>query len=236
MARLLLFDIDGTLVNSNRTGRIAVARSLEHVFGTAGAVTTYDFAGKTDRRIVGDLMTAEGFSPAEIERRFPAFVDRMAVEGRALFTPDRVQPCPGALPLLDALARRTDAVLALLTGNVVSTAPLKLQAAGIDPDLFQAGAYGSDRLERDELLPVALERVRASVGLGFDAANIVVLGDTPADIRCARSANARAVAVATGPVPLEVLMAHNPDHLFSDFTVIPAVMEAIFDIRPVAVL
>lgn len=229
MARLLLFDIDGTLVNSNRTGRIAVGRALEHVFGTAGEVATYDFAGKTDRRIVRDLMTAEGYAPVEVERRFPDFVDRMAVEGEALFTPDRVQTCPGVLPLLEALERRGDAVLALLTGNVISTAPMKLQAAGIDPGRFRAGAYGSDRLERDDLMPVALDRVYDAVGRRFSPAEVVILGDTPADIRCARAAHARVVAVATGPVSFDVLRAHQPDRLFPDFCETLNVIDAIFD-------
>jgi phosphoglycolate phosphatase-like HAD superfamily hydrolase len=236
MPRLLLFDIDGTLVDSNRTGRIAVGRALDHVFGTAGAVTTYDFAGKTDRRIVRDLMAAEGYTPAEIERRFPAFVERMAVEGGALFTPDRVRPCPGVLPLLMALEQRDDAVLGLLTGNVISTAPLKLQAAGIDPTIFRAGAYGSDRLDRNDLMPVALERVYDAVGQRFPPEDVVILGDTPADIHCARAANARVVAVATGPVPYDVLRDHKPDHLFADFLEASAVLAAIFDSEDRSVL
>lgn len=232
MKRLVLFDIDGTLVHSNRTGRTAVSRALTHIFGTPGAVETYDFAGKTDRRIVLDLMTAEGKLPEEIEALFSDFVEQMAIEGRSLFTPDRIYPCPGVLPLLEVLRQRKDVVLALLTGNVILTAPLKLRAAGIDPALFGAGAYGSDRVDRDELMEVVLDRVHRQLGLRFAAADIVVIGDTPADIRCARTGHTRALAVATGPVSVEVLRRHAPDYLFADLSETTDVLNAIFDPAP----
>jgi phosphoglycolate phosphatase len=232
MKRLLLFDIDGTLINSNRTGRMVVGRALAQVFATAGAVATYDFAGKTDRRIVFDLMTAEGWSAAEIENRFPDFAAWMARYGKELFTPDRIRPCPGVLPLIAALQDRPHTVLGLLTGNLEATAPLKLQAAGIDPGHFCAGAYGSDSSDRNELMAIALDRVKESVGLRFNREEVVILGDTPADIRVARTGQARVIAVATGPVAWDTLREHKPDHLFTDFTATTAVLDAIFDLTP----
>jgi phosphoglycolate phosphatase len=235
MKRLLLFDIDGTLVNSNRTGRMAVGRALEQVFGTAGGVADYDFAGKTDRRIVVDLMAAEGWSATEIEIRFPVFVAWMVRYGRELFTPDHVRPCPGVLSLLSALESLPNAVLGLLTGNLQATAPLKLQAAGINPGLFCAGAYGSDSADRNALMPIALDRVQNSVGLQFSHEEVVILGDTPADIRVARLGQARVIAVATGPVAWDTLRDYEPDHLFDDFTVTTAVLDAIFDLTPAIV-
>lgn len=227
--RLLLFDIDGTLIISSRIGRAALGRALIDVFGTAGALESYEFAGKTDRRIVHDLMTAEGFAPDRIAARLPELDERMAAAGRALFTPETVRPCPGVLPLLDALSLRRDVVPALLTGNIRHTAPLKLAAAGIDPGRFHDGAYGSDSLERDELFPIALERVRAATGLRFAEEDVVVVGDTPADIRCARSGGGRAVAVATGPYSSERLARHEPDYLFADLAQTGVVMRALLD-------
>lgn len=235
MKRLLLFDIDGTLVNSNRTGRVAVGRALEHVFGTAGEAAIYDFAGKTDRRIVFDLMADAGWSLVEIERRFPDFEAAMVRFGAELYTADRIQPCPGVLHLLATLQDRPEAVLGLLTGNLQATAPLKLRAAGIDPNLFCAGAYGSDRSDRIELFNVALDRVRDSTGLQFSGEEVVILGDTPADIHVARAGKARAVVVATGPVAWDVLQRHEPDHLFADLTATEAVLDAIFDLAPAIV-
>jgi phosphoglycolate phosphatase-like HAD superfamily hydrolase len=129
--------------------------------------------------------------------------------------------------LLDALARRDDVTLGLLTGNIRQTAPLKLAAAGIDPDQFVAGAYGSDSLERDELFAVALGRVRQSTGRLFAARDVVIIGDTPADVGCARCGGALAVAVATGPYPADHLRAHEPDYLFSDLTQTHEVLQAL---------
>lgn len=234
--RLILFDIDGTLISSSRTGRTALGRALHEVFGTAGALDTYEFAGKTDRRIVHDLMAAEGHSAAEIEARLPELDERMAAAGRDLFTPDVVRPCPGVASLLDALRARPDIVLALLTGNIHHTAPLKLAAAGIAPAQFTAGAFGSDSLDRDELFDIAIERVRLSTGLHFPAEDVIIVGDTPADIRCARSGGGRVVAVATGPYSAEALSHYKPDFLFSDLSETESVLQAMLNPRTVAAM
>lgn len=226
---LILFDIDGTLINSSRAGRAAMGRALQEVFGAAGAVHSYNFAGKTDRRIVHDLMVAEGWTPAAVEARLPDFYRRMAAAGRELFTPERIRPCPGVLPLLDALGRRDDVVMALLTGNIRHTVPLKLAAAGIDPALFRVGAYGSDRIERDELFGLAVERAHEALSRPFQARDVIVIGDTPADIRCARAGGGRAIAVATGPFSPEALRDCRPDHLFLDLAQTEAVLLAILD-------
>lgn len=232
---LILFDIDGTLVNSSRIGRAALGQALRDVFGTAGALETYEFAGKTDRRIVRDLLVAEGWEEAAIAARLPALDERMAAAGLALFTPETMWACPGVPALLDALGQREDVILALLTGNIRHTVPLKLAAAGIDPALFIDGAYGSDSIERDELFGIALERVRQSTGVHISGKDVIIVGDTPADIRCARAGGGRAVAVATGPYPAELLSRHHPDHLFHDLARTEDVLSAIFETSPTAV-
>lgn len=228
---LILFDIDGTLINSSRSGRVAMGRALQDVFGTPGALETYEFAGKTDRRIVGDLMAAEGWSASEIEARLPLFCERMVVAGRDLFTPERIWPCPGVPALLDALARRDDVALALLTGNIRHTVPLKLAAARIDPGLFRIGAFGSDSAERNDLFAIALDRAEAALGWRAAADDVIVVGDTPADIGCARAGGGRAVAVATGPFAAEALRACRPDHLFADLSATEDVLRAILSVE-----
>ncbi len=228
--RLILFDIDGTLINSSRIGRAALGQALLDVFGTAGALETYEFAGKTDRRIVREVMVAAGWPAAAIEARLPELDERMAAAGRSLFTTETVWPCPGVVDLLEALPRRGNVVLALLTGNIQQTAPLKLAAAGIDPGQFVAGAYGSDSLERDELFAIALQRAEAATGHPFSGREVIVMGDTPADIRCARSGGGLAIAVATGPYSGETLRAHQPDHLFPDLARTEDVLRALFPI------
>lgn len=233
--RLLLFDIDGTLINSSRIGRAALGRALHDVFGTAGALESYVFAGKTDRKIVTDLLAAEGWAASDVAARLPELDERMAAAGRELFTSQSVWPCPGVLPLLAALAalaRRDDVVLGLLTGNIEATAPLKLAAAGIDPAQFVAGAFGSDSHERDDLFHIAVERVGRATGLHFAAKNVMIIGDTPADIRCAKAGGGQAVAVATGPYPSVALQRHHPDYLFDNLAHTKDVLEVL--IRPAA--
>ncbi len=222
--RLILFDIDGTLVTSSRIGRAALDQALLEVFGTAGALEEYEFAGKTDRRIIHDLMTAAGYAPAEIAGRHAAIDERMAAAGRALFTGETLQACPGVPALLAALRRREDVVPALLTGNLQATTPLKLAAAGIDPTLFVAGAFGSESLDRDELFPIAVRRVWEATGQHFAGEDIIVVGDTPADIQCARAGHSQVLAVATGPYPAAVLARHEPDFLYEDLSQTDAVL------------
>lgn len=213
---LLLFDIDGTLINSSRIGRTALGRALLDVFDTMGALETYEFAGKTDRRIVRDLMTAEGWDNESIEARLSELDRRMVEAGRTLFTNETIRACPGIPSLLDTLHLRDDVVLGLLTGNIRHTVPLKLRAAGIDPSRFVDGAYGSDSLDRNELFGIAVDRVGRTTGIEFSGNDVIIIGDTPADIQCAREGGGRAVAVATGPYTADHLRGHQPDHLFAD--------------------
>ncbi len=227
--RLILFDIDGTLIHSNRIGRAALERALREVYGGAGAVETISFGGKTDRGIVRELMLAEGWGEAEIEARLPQFYERMAAAGRELFTPEHIWPCPGVAPLLAVLAGRDDVVPALLTGNIDSTVPLKLGAAGIDPGLFRMGAYGSDSAARNDLFAIALQRAEAQLGLRIAPWDVIIVGDTPGDVGCARAGGGRAIAVATGPYSFAALHDCQPDYLFADLNDTDAVMRALFD-------
>lgn len=227
--RLILFDIDGTLIHSDRIGRAAMARALTDVFGHCGAVDTVSFGGKTDWGLVHELMQAEGWSEVEVGARLPDFYARMAAAGQEMFTATNIRPCPGVLPLLAAVAARDDAVPALLTGNIQATAPLKLAAAGIDPALFRVGAYGSDSAVRADLFAIALARAEAELGLQIAPRDVIIVGDTPGDIACARAGGGRVIAVATGPYPIATLQAHRPDYLFGDLTVTDAVLRALFD-------
>lgn len=225
--RLLLFDIDGTLINSSRIGRKAMGNALRQVFGTAGALETYEFAGKTDKRIVFDLMRDAGWPEADIEARFPVFVDAMAAHGEELFTPHRIRACPGVPALLKELSARDDVFLGLLTGNLERTAPLKLRAAGIEPEMFRVAAYGSESCDRDDLIGIAVRRAANDHALSPAEQDVVVIGDTPADIRCARAGRATAVVVATGPFTAAALRRHKPDHLFQDLSQTQDVLTAL---------
>lgn len=213
MSKLILFDVDGTLIRSNGAGRAALTAALQQVCGATGPIDDYRMDGKTDQRIITDLLTAVGFTLGDIDARLPVIYDVMTAQGRATFGDKGIQPCPGVPALLAALQQRDDVVLGLLTGNIASTAPLKLAAGGLEPTLFRLGAYGSDHADRNQLPSIAMQRATALTGRPFTGANTIIIGDTPADILCARAGGATAVAVASGWHAAHTLAQYKPDHL-----------------------
>ncbi len=212
--KLLLFDIDGTLIRSQGAGRETLAYALEQVFGTTGPLADYHMSGKTDPRIVLDLMTAVGLTVEEITPKLPQVYEHMAVRGREIFPQREMHPCPGVPELLTALQAHDGVILGLLTGNAHLTAPMKLSAAGIDPVQFKVGVYGSDALDRNLLPAIGIERANQLTGHEFSGYNTVIIGDTPADIMCARAGKVTAVAVASGWHSAATLAKYQPDHLF----------------------
>ncbi|MCA9916617.1 MAG: HAD hydrolase-like protein [Anaerolineales bacterium] len=216
MQKLLLFDIDGTLIRSNGAGRLTLAYALERLYGSRGLLDSYNMSGKTDPRIITDLLTAMGVPPKEIKKQLPAIYELMAEHGQEVFWEKEMTACPGVPELLAALIGREDVLIGLLTGNSQITAPLKLSAAGIDPLQFRVGAYGSDALDRNELPAIGMNRANQLTGGSFNGNNTVIIGDTPADILCARAGKATAVAVASGWHAVATLAEYHPDHLFEN--------------------
>lgn len=227
MKRLLLFDIDGTLLRANGTGRIMLGDSMRAVYGTAGPIDTYEFGGRTDRRMVLDLLTADAWETDAIIARLPDLYEEMYRQSIQLFTGGRLSLCPGILDLLAELEQQPDVLLGLLTGNIVGTAPLKLRSAGLQPELFRVGAYGSDGDERNDLLPIVWQRAAELAGQAYDGTNTVIIGDTPADIRCAQQGAARSVAVATGWYTKDHLIQCGPDYIFDDLSDTHLVIDAL---------
>lgn len=218
MKKLLLFDIDGTLIRSNGAGRQTLAYALEKLFGTSGPLESYNMSGKTDPRIITDLLTAVGIQPGEIQKKLPAIYELMAEHGQKIFLEKEMTACPGIPELLFQLGRMDHVLLGLLTGNSQLTAPLKLAAAGIDPLQFRVGAYGSDALDRNDLPAIGMTRAKQLTGGVFDGNNTIIIGDTPADILCARAGKATAVAVASGWHAASTLADYHPDHLFENLS------------------
>lgn len=226
--KLVLFDIDGTLLRGDGAARRAFEGSLTHVFGTPPDPSVH-YDGKTDPQIARELLRLAGHDDAAIDARLPAVIDgylerlRREVEGGGR----HFHALPGVDALLDALEPRDDVVLGLLTGNVADGATLKLRCAGLAVSRFRVNAFGSDHEHRPELPRVAQQRAREVTGHHFEGEAIVVIGDTPADIACARSVGARTVAVATGRYSVAELAAHAPTTTFADLTDTAAVVAAL---------
>ena len=225
--RLFLFDVDGTLVTARGAGRAAFGRALQATYGTPGAVDVYDFRGKTDPRIVWDLMRGAGLDDAAITRGLDAFFAAYLEElRRAIGDGSRVQVMPGVAAVVSALAARDDALVGLLTGNIEAGARLKLAPTGLWP-LFSVGAFGSDDMDRRRLPAIARARARVVAGREFPFERVTIIGDTPLDVDCARACGAVAVAVATGQYLQEELAACEPDHIFADFTDVARALAAL---------
>lgn len=225
----VFFDIDGTLLLTDGAGRVALRTAMEAVYGTSGRLDGYHFHGKTDPQIVMELMTGAGLELDEVRSRLPdvfaAYVERLELELDARRGSGRIYLLPGVLELLDALERRDDVVLGLLTGNLEEGARLKLAAAKVRW-VFDVGAYGSDAAERNEIARIAVDRCRSRWGEGAPGA-VVVVGDTPEDVACARAVGGFAVAVATGRHGFAELEEAGADAVFADLGDTRAVVERI---------
>lgn len=229
--RLFLFDIDGTLVTAGGAGRIALGRALASVYGTTGPIESYDFRGKTDPRIVLDLMRAAGVVEDVIQDRLAACFEAYVAELEALVGDgSRVRVMPGIAEVVRALAGRQDAVVGLLTGNIEAGARVKLRPTGLWP-IFRVGAFGSDHLDRRKLPAVACERAARRLGHRFGFEAVTIIGDTPLDVDCARACGAVAVAVATGFHGADELAACAPDLFFPDFSDVAAAVAALIGAR-----
>lgn len=226
--KLVLFDIDGTILLTDGAGRRAIHRALIDVFGGTGP-EGHRFDGKTDPQIVRELMRFEGHDDAHIDRHMSPLLDRYVdyLEQELIAGASGVRVMPGVCELLDALEVRNDIVLGLLTGNLWAGARAKLSSAGIDPARFRVGAYGSDHELRGELPAVAQRRAREELGLDIAGSDVVVIGDTPADLHCGRGIGARAIGVATGSFSTNELLAHDPAAVFEDLSDTPSVVAAI---------
>ncbi len=215
--RLILFDIDGTLIFGHGVGHRSLVRAMEETYGTSGDHNGYDWRGKTDPLIVRELMRREGIPAIIVEEKLPACFDRyVRCLEEALAKGDRVDVLPGIEPLLRDLAQRPDVLVGLLTGNIERGAKAKLRSTGLLP-FFQIGAYGSDDSDRRKLPVIARDRAQALVGRAIAFTEIDIIGDTPLDVDCARCVGARAIAVASGQHSAAELAATDPDLLFENF-------------------
>lgn len=227
--RLVLFDIDGTLLLSNGAGRRAILAALDRLVPSGPEARAIRFDGKTDPQIVAELLAVSGVSEPGEPTRIATLLARYVVcLERELARPGhRTRLMPGVAPLLDRIESDTAAVLGLLTGNVLAGAHLKLRSAALEPERFVVGAYGSDHPDRARLPAVAASRAVALFGREPRGPEIVIIGDTPADVSCGASLGARSIGVATGSYSPAELRAAGAWAVFPDLSGADAVWEAI---------
>jgi phosphoglycolate phosphatase len=227
MRRLVLFDIDGTLLSAAGAGRVAIKRALEDVVGPVPAADEWSFAGKTDPQLTRELLLAHGSAPDDIATLVPRVLERYLThlpEALRLATGAHLKP--GVHELLDALSAADGVCIGLLTGNLAPGARLKLENFGI-AERFALGAYGSDHADRPELPAIAVARALEATGHAHSGKEIVIIGDTEHDVRCGARLGVRAIAVATGPYDVAFLKSHDPDHVFADLSDTPGVLQAL---------
>jgi len=230
--RLVLFDIDGTLITDGGAARHAYRAALERIYGYDGDLTRYDFSGRTDPQITSMVLRDFGLDDDTIQRRiadlWEVYLAGLAENAGA----DRVRELPGIRPLLDALRHRDDVLLGLLTGNIERGARIKLAPPALN-DYFAFGAFGSDSANREELPPIAVERAaRHNGGHRFDhrfvGRDVVIIGDSIYDIRCGVPHGATTIAVASGKTPGDKLRAENPHYFFESAEDRDGILKAIF--------
>ena len=226
--RLILFDIDGTLLNTNGIARNAFAEALDTVFGLRTIAREHDFAGKTDQQIYREILTATGIDADLIQRKQDDAMNLFFDLLERRITNENVTVLPGIRELLEALAEETVTTVGLLTGNMIRGARIKLQPVKLDHH-FTFGAFGGDALYRQDLPSIAIERAYHRTGYIFREKEVVIVGDTPHDVTCGRHLNVRTIAVATGNSSSEELSQHRPDFLFDNLAETNMVMEAILE-------
>ena len=223
-ARLWLFDIDGTLVDTGGAGMRALQEAAVECYGGEGP--SLDLAGSTDLGVLAGILAHFDLEhgDGEQERFFASYLQRLewnlahgGYAGRVL---------PGAEELLDSLAEMPGITVGLLTGNIAGGAGAKMRHYGLDRH-FGFGAYGCDHADRNLLGPVALERAALHAGREFSPEETVVIGDTPHDVECARAGQARAVCVTTGQFDRDTLEAAGADIVFHELSDVEVVIDVL---------
>lgn len=212
--KLLLFDVDGTLLQVNGGVHTAVAHAVSTITGHSVSTDGVTFSGRTDPAIFRDVLDASGV--ANPEAVLDDVIQSYVQHAHQTVGTDEVECLPGVHELLGFLAQHENVHLGLVTGNVEPMAKHKLRSVDLASH-FPFGAFGSDHANRDRLPKMAMRRAATQTGRSFDPEHTVVIGDTQRDIDCARAAGAHAAAVCTGGSPRADLYSHVPDLLFDSF-------------------
>jgi len=228
-ASLILFDIDGTLIDAGGAGRRAMERAFAAVFEVPqlGDTSTVRFAGMTDHDILDGLADVAAVDPQRVDARRERFVAAYLDELRGeMNKPDRRRrEIPGATRLLQQLRAREGVFLGLVTGNMEQGARVKLEPYGLN-GFFREGGFGSDHRDRTVLARLARQKVERAAGREFVTSNVTLVGDTDRDVTSARANGFRAVAVDSGWTGRDALRAAGAEAIFDDLSDVGGLLEA----------
>jgi|AP48_1055490.scaffolds.fasta_scaffold24219_2 phosphoglycolate phosphatase-like HAD superfamily hydrolase len=228
MKKLLLFDIDGTLLTTDGASGRAFESALIDVYGTAGPIGEVSFAGKTDPQIAYELLEHAKIPRSVVKAKLEDLWNRYLKHFDNELLSSVVRPFPGVAECLNHIESKADqALLGLLTGNIEPGAQRKLDASGLGFSRFQIGAFGSDSENRDELPMIAATRAKTLASVRHECEDLVIVGDTPADISCGEAVGARTIAVATGVYSRSQLKECYPDFLFDSLEDTNSVWDAM---------
>lgn len=216
--RLVLFDLDGTLLTARGIGRQSTRDALVSVFGTSGRLDDFYPGGRTQEAIFWDTLAAEGIIEkdylANRDLLYSAFLENFKENLRT--GSYQIDQLSGSDQLIKYLSEGDEYALGLVTGNHEQIAQLKLEAAGLDPSVFLAGAYGQESADRSDLVPLGKSRVEEISGVEFPGYYTIVIGDTTRDVISAQSVGAISFALTTGTDDHEMLLESGPDSIFDD--------------------
>ena len=227
MQKLILWDIDGTLLYSGGVAGEAMRAAMQRVYGSVSTEARHSYAGKTDRQIILETFAERTHDDliSTIDHFTTTYIEELA--GRRDDFLARCRVLEGVVPTLEYLAT-AGVVQSVLTGNLQPIAKIKLDLMALSRFLdLDIGAYGSDHHRRTELVPIAAARAAQRYGRIFAGTDVVVIGDTPHDIDCGRAGGARTVAVATGPFSADALRAHGADVVLESLADTDATITAI---------
>jgi phosphoglycolate phosphatase len=214
--RLILFDIDGTILESGGAGVRSLDYAFRDVLSADNLFADISMAGKTDLQIVREGLRKIGLSSDNgyIPKILDSYLDHLQIE---ISSSDKHLK-PGVIEALEAISLLDDRYrLGLLTGNFEQGARIKLGSFGLN-DFFISGAFGSDHEDRNMLLPIAVERFNEVLGGVFKRSDCIIIGDTPLDVACAKPYNASCIAVTTGPYEKQSLVDAGADVVMDDLS------------------
>jgi phosphoglycolate phosphatase-like HAD superfamily hydrolase len=212
--RLILFDIDGTLIDSGGAGTRSLDLALKELFSVENGFYGISMAGKTDTQIIKEGLMKHGMSAdGNVESIVRVYLNHLREE----INNDRKHVKPGIYELLENLQQRRESGLGLLTGNLEQGARIKLEPFGLNK-YFSSGAFGSDDEDRNNLLPIAVNRFEELFRIKIEIDSCIIVGDTPRDVECAHIYGAICIGIATGPYSVEDLIAAGADYVFKDLS------------------